>query len=272
MELELKNVLSEAETAQVTKLINNLGLKKNISYKKDPASSGEDSHYHHILYREKDEITAYAVLSHFLEEEIECVFVIDNDEAVFKKMYELMIDFAKSKAIREIFFIVDEKDTFTSSLVKNITGPHRFSEIRMNLDISSFRPRKTIHTTITDAGKNDTDAIAALDSEAFGNALDADDLTGIKAAHIGNELIGKIKVYENADSAGIYGFVVDPLHRGKGYGREILNHTVNDLLSKGIKEIFLEVNSDNFSAFSLYESECFYVKAKFDYYKLSMQY
>ncbi len=66
----------------------------------------------------------------------------------------------------------------------------------------------------------------------------------------------------------LYTFCIDPLYRGKGYGKEYLKKRLKEF-SKKYKKIFLEVRKSNVSAIKLYESLGFKRKKILEKYYLN---
>jgi ribosomal protein S18 acetylase RimI-like enzyme len=80
-----------------------------------------------------------------------------------------------------------------------------------------------------------------------------------------DQLVGTLRVIDNA---GIYGFVIDPEHQGRGLGREALRRTCEQMFEDGAESVHLEVEVDNDRALGLYTSLGFTLVATEDYYKL----
>ncbi len=83
-------------------------------------------------------------------------------------------------------------------------------------------------------------------------------------------VIGKLDVSLEGQSAFIYGFAVLPEYRGRGYGRQILARTIQELLAQGRERIALEVATENRNALSLYQACGFRETGSYDYYALSV--
>jgi ribosomal protein S18 acetylase RimI-like enzyme len=83
-------------------------------------------------------------------------------------------------------------------------------------------------------------------------------------------VIGKIDVHLSEESALILGFAVLPEYRGQGYGRQMLAHTIQEILKRGRHNIWLEVVTDNKRALSLYQSCGFKETGGYDYYRLQL--
>ncbi len=85
-----------------------------------------------------------------------------------------------------------------------------------------------------------------------------------------DEPIGSLRVVQQFEDAGIYGFVVHPEYRGKGYGRQFLQEVIRLLRSEGLETIMLEVDVTNINALNLYLSVGFEMRTTYDYYKVKM--
>jgi ribosomal-protein-alanine N-acetyltransferase len=81
--------------------------------------------------------------------------------------------------------------------------------------------------------------------------------------------LGFAFVQSVADEASLLNIVVSPEHQGKGIGRHLLNHLMDELAAgKVVRNVFLEVRVSNFSAIALYLS-CGFVEVgeRRDYYE-----
>ena len=80
--------------------------------------------------------------------------------------------------------------------------------------------------------------------------------------------VGTLRVNDEDEGAGIYGFVVDPALQGKGIGRDVLRRVCRQLRAEGVERIGLEVAVDNPHALGLYTSTGFAEVTTEDYYAL----
>lgn len=82
-------------------------------------------------------------------------------------------------------------------------------------------------------------------------------------------ILGFAFVQAVVDEASLLNIVVSPTQQGKGIGRYLLNHLIDELLAgKSVQNFFLEVRASNFSAIALYLS-CGFVEVgeRRDYYE-----
>jgi len=82
-------------------------------------------------------------------------------------------------------------------------------------------------------------------------------------------VVGQVRIEVVEELGGIYGLEIYPSFRRQGYGRELLMQTIEKLLTFGIKNVFLQVDTMNEHAFSLYRSCGFIEKNVMKYYSIS---
>jgi ribosomal protein S18 acetylase RimI-like enzyme len=81
-------------------------------------------------------------------------------------------------------------------------------------------------------------------------------------------VVGSVHLTRVDDTAGVYGFVVHPDHRGRGIGRDVLRRICVQAFADGAARVHLEVAVDNDRALGLYTSLGFSPVATEDYYAL----
>ncbi len=124
----------------------------------------------------------------------------------------------------------------------------------------------------------DLKEIAALSGNIFEDSAISDSLT-YKSFHdpnvryycavLSGKTIGVCSVRQTEKEYFLYGFGVALKHRGNGYGRAFL-YDIIDRLKDQQKEILLEVDSSNKSAFTLYTSSGFAIRTQLDYYQAGL--
>jgi ribosomal protein S18 acetylase RimI-like enzyme len=88
---------------------------------------------------------------------------------------------------------------------------------------------------------------------------------------IGDTVVGQVRIEVVGELGGIYCLEIYPSFRRQGYGRELLMQTIEKLLTLGIKNIFLQVDTINENALSLYQSCGFIEKNVMKYYSISKE-
>jgi ribosomal protein S18 acetylase RimI-like enzyme len=70
----------------------------------------------------------------------------------------------------------------------------------------------------------------------------------------GNAIVASVMVGHDGHRGWVYYVAIDPEHRGKGHGREIMNAAEQWLRQRGIEKLMLLVRSDNTKVQAFYES------------------
>lgn len=76
-------------------------------------------------------------------------------------------------------------------------------------------------------------------------------------AREGSELVGYVLVWLVIDQAEVISIAVDPLRRGRGVGRLLLDHFLAQVTADGVTAASLEVRASNGPAIALYEARGF---------------
>jgi ribosomal protein S18 acetylase RimI-like enzyme len=84
----------------------------------------------------------------------------------------------------------------------------------------------------------------------------------------GGVAVGTVRLTRHGDTAGVYGFAVDPSVQGQGIGRDVLGRVCRQLVDEGYARVTLEVATDNEQALGLYTSTGFVPEAGEDYWLL----
>ena len=125
------------------------------------------------------------------------------------------------------------------------------------------------------AERRDVPAIMSLMSSGFGFAPPdtAERLAeeGVRSFVFEREgrVLGTLRAQLDEDRAGVYGFAVDPLWRGRGIGRDALRRTCRALRERGARTVGLEVAVENDRALNLYTSLGFEPVITEDYWAIA---
>jgi ribosomal protein S18 acetylase RimI-like enzyme len=77
--------------------------------------------------------------------------------------------------------------------------------------------------------------------------------SAVLAGRDGDTLVATVMVGHDGHRGWVYYVAIDPQHRGKGHGREIMNAAEEWLRQRGIEKLMLLVRSDNTKVQSFYE-------------------
>ena len=126
--------------------------------------------------------------------------------------------------------------------------------------------------------KHNLKELKYLENELFSNPFNDEsclaELTEENRLYLGlfdnNTLIGYAGALITFDSADIIKIGVLKSEQGKGYGKLLLSKLIEDLKLKGVFEILLEVEHNNFKAINLYLSSGFIeISERKNYYGLN---
>ena len=153
--------------------------------------------------------------------------------------------------------------------IKNITDDYVHSEYDMNLDMAATHKYNFDNLIFRKATLEDVNIITKAGFEFFYQG----DIEGIASGttyliEIDNAVIGKVRLEVTNNIGGIYGLEILPDYRGKGYGRELLILSINELKRSNVKAIKLQVETKNRNALNLYKSCGFKENYTMNYYRL----
>ena len=127
---------------------------------------------------------------------------------------------------------------------------------------------------LRDATVADAELISGLIEAGFGHPAGdiAEQIRDGREQNVIIELdgapVGYVRLTLDGGRGGVYGFVVDPAHQGKGIGRDVLRRCCGRLADAGAREVGLEVAVDNERALGLYTSIGFEQVTTEDYFRL----
>lgn len=271
--------LNNDEIAEIKDLIEFYNKLKGISFKFDPGFlTNSDEEANHVLFYDNDKLIGYMSVDCYNGDDVEAAPIVNKME-VFQAMHHCLIEHVKEKGKKKLLYIVDRTYHFLENCLRNLNIKIDFSESRMELNPQKFKHFKLDVLKISDATEKDKKDIFKLDRDTFGYSSDLEevhlieqmDISHTKMAFHQNETIGKVKIFESNRTAGIYGFVIYPHFRGKGFGKVFLTQVISEILKNGVHTIYLEVETKNVIAIHLYHAIGFDIQATFDYYLLHLK-
>ncbi len=282
-DLITKQTLTNAELADIEQLVdtcNNhecLHMRLNWLRTRPPADDPND-----FLYYEDDTLVGYLNVSCYGTKEKELIGMVHPDhrcKGIFHTLLTAATEKCLHRGVQQFILICDHASHSGLACAEAIGAHHAFSEHEMIL--GTFRqkhaPDEWLHIRI--AGVNDAEVLTSIMATDFGDLAEAQHyVTSFLSrpdqpfylATLDQEPIGCLRLDETADSVGIYGFVVRPEYRGRGYGRQLLESVIRALQATSQRPITLEVETNNTNAIGLYQSCGFEVKATYDYYNLDL--
>lgn len=164
-------------------------------------------------------------------------------------------------------------------------GQYRFSEYQMELNRTMFHryiPQNGETIVLRRADAEDLDTFVSIQAAAWDTTPQEcreELLYWLEQPHqrfyigeLHGEPVGMLRVpmFDADRAVYINAFAVTPAHRGRGYGRQILSGTIEDLVVEDWEHIMIEVNVENRNALSLYRSCGFDEASEYEYYEIGV--
>jgi ribosomal protein S18 acetylase RimI-like enzyme len=238
-----------------------------------------------FLYFEDGQLVGLLVMDDMGKEDREITGMVHPEyrrRGIFSLLLAAAKEEAKRRHIQRLVMVCERFSPSGLAFVATTGAAYDFSENRMEL--KDYRPRGEVspqlHLTL--ATSQDIEAIASINAASFGQSVEGarehvaasicTTSTRYYLAKLGNEPVGCLDVfYSDNDTAGIYGFGVLPQFRRRGFGRQIMEQTINTIRAEGQKRIELEVEPNNNNAVALYRSIGFVEVTTYGYYNLDIE-
>ena len=242
-----------------------------------------------FLYYENGLLVGYLGLCNFSRDIVEVSGMVHPEfrrKGIFKKLYLLAKEEWQRICPSEILVLCDHTSLSGLGFINSIGAEYASSEYQMYLNKKTLPSASNYSIKLRLATREDVAELNRQDSIYFGitpkevddgsakenveeTFVQIEDSSASYVVELGRETIGKIRIDISDNEGAIYGFGILPEFRGKGYGRETLNCALDILKKKEVKDIFLEVATENKNALGLYESCGFEEVSVMDYYLVS---
>lgn len=180
----------------------------------------------------------------------------------------------KKFEITKILFVHEPTSKSAECVLKSYGASLSYSEYLLAFDSKDFQ-RHDSRLRLEFASLNEIPEMAALDSSLFDESYDESlslltkslesDHIKLYCAFVDDKLIGLCNANSQDGKCIIYGVGIAQECQGKGYGREMLNLLLEQLIRSECGEITLEVSSTNAVAYNLYITSGFHPKTQYDY-------
>ena len=201
-------------------------------------------------------------------------------QGIFTALFNAVMEECQRRGLPTVLLIVEQASPGGQAFARRLETTYDHSEYKMVLDKPRLPAQMNERLQFRLAEAEDAPMLTRITSLAFDmpegevdwyaahNVMARSDRFYYVGA-LDGAVIGKLDVqFAGEQEAFIFGFGVLPEYRGKGYGRQILAQTIQELLANGRRQIALEVSTDNKNALSLYQSCGFEETGSYDYYRL----
>lgn len=282
-----KQVLEKKDIAEIRQLADLCNQHEQLHMRISWAelSSREGDEYSDLLYYQDDQLVGYLVLDSVgggSERELTgMVHPAYRRKGIFTTLFRTAQEDCARLSIPHVILVCERTSVSGRGFVQFVGAVLELSEHEMWL--TNFQERAAFDDRLSfqQATLEDLDALVAVQSQSFGvpEILSRqsilrrfkDPTCRIFLARFGGsevecgEPVGLLRLQEEGDVVGIYGFGVMPDYRGRGYGRQMLEEAIRLSRSESEKPIMLDVDTSNERALGLYLSCGFEIKTTYDY-------
>jgi len=281
-----RNVLTSEELEQIQSLEqtctahDGFALKLNWSMLRS-RNGHEPQDY---LYYQDGELIAFLGLYSFGSEEVEVSGMVHPSyrrQGIFRGMLTEAIADCRSRKFSRVLLIVTGASDTGKAFATGLGAEYSFSEYYMER-IHAPSQQAVLPIRLRPVALSDLELLAQLNADGFSMSIeDAREYVRqtleknketTYVAELEGTSIGKISVRLDEKQAFYYGFVVANELRGRGYGRAILQKTM-EFAEEELQKTHhsLEVAAKNESALHLYRSCGFESVRSIEYYQISLE-
>ena len=278
--------LSEKQLQDIKELENACSRYEKLSMKLNWDMLNTRAHHetNDFLYYENNQLIGFLGLYGFgpRPKEIELTGMVHPEHrrrGIFKGLFNEAKKVCHSRDVERILIITERSCPSGTGFTKSTGAVYSFSEYRMKFNEMTVPSFIGHGITLRKAESRDYPTIKKMDALCFGASDDSleeessslqDSYRALYISELDGKFIGKIGTTMEGEDGYIFGFVVAPEYRGKGFGRETLSLALLKLQSMNIHTILLEVAVQNENALSLYKSCGFKEDTVYDYYELKL--
>ena len=250
----------------------------------DPTPTPENDDNLYFLYYHQDALVGAA--STWPGREIEVVGAVHPShrrQGIGRALVDALILEGRQRGADSLLLICEPGAPSGPAFARAVNAQYEFGEYRLELDRARYAQRpEPLHTLdLERAGAADQETL--VDLLATQEDVDPhrareriadwqnDANQGLYIGWLENHAAGMIRVHRGASSAYLYTFLVHPSLRKRGYGRQILTHILDLLVTEDWPHIRLEVDTENEIALALYRSVGFCKIATYQYYRLAIE-
>ena len=258
-----------------------LDYKLSDSFEKQKAGIVGPNNEFFCYYDE--ELVGYAGISSFGDSMAEVNGMIHPNyrrQNLFSTLIDSLENELSNRGKKEYFLLADASSFSGRNFVQNKNGilHHIEYEMELSLDTDVALDNESIELVLAtnqDAKEISQQNILFSDSpnESEQVILPEEEIKRgmeIYLAKTSGMTFGKIHLQFHGDKAWIFGFVIKPDFRGKHLGKAVLKKSILLMRSKQVSSIFLQVDSENPVAYSLYKRTGFKELYAMEYYEIKI--
>lgn len=194
---------------------------------------------------------------------------------IFRQLFAAAQQECQARGVENMILTCEKHSQAAHAFARAVGAHHDFSEHKMVLGHFSERQKHDPHCVMRAATVEDSEALISILATDMGDEHDARQFVEYVfvlgeqpqyLATLAGQPLGTLRLDYRDGGAGIYGFVIRPEYRGRGYGRQMLEQIIRQLYAEGIETITLEVETEKATAIGLYRSCGFQIATTYDYF------
>ena len=276
-----KGVLTEAEIAEIAQLVKlcnkHDSLHMRIPLEALRGRSGYD--IDDFLYYEQGELVGYLYVDSWGTKEKEITGVVApafRRRGIARQLFEAACVEYSTRGVEHIIVVCEQGSHAGHAFAKAVKAHRDLSEHEMVLGNFQARNQTDPQFQMRPATLDDKEALVSIiatdmdeenDTRQFVEKLYQTSEQQIYLAALDGNPLGCLRLDDQGETIGIYGFVVHNAYRGRGYGRQMLEYIIRQIQDTGPRAIMLDVETENHNAIGLYKSCGFQIKATYEYFK-----
>jgi ribosomal protein S18 acetylase RimI-like enzyme len=272
--------LTSAEIALAQQLIDTCNRAESLDLPMDVTAESAAGETRYVVAWVGDRLAGVASI--FGRQELEvCLAVAPKDRrrGIGRALLASARDAVAHEGKSEYLLVADEASVAGRAFVAAMGGRYRESEYRMILNERAVPAGRDWPTPVQvrQGSSDDVDLMARLLAESFGDSeAEAKEwVTRILPqpnhrffiGSVDGEPIGILRTNYYGTDIYVTSFRVVSEQRGRGFGRQMLLHTVDRLVAEKWPRILIEVATDNPNALGLYKSCGFQVTTTYGFYE-----
>lgn len=231
------------------------------------------------------QLIGFLSLYFFYENKAEVSLLVHPDyrrQNIAKMLLEAANRLCKIKNIKTLIF--STPPTSYPPLLGIMGAKLEHREYYLALECDNFKPLLTTKLCVRHAKQQDMDTLCTIDSLCFAEEIieNIDEmrdrfliLLAEKSYHVlvaekDGIVVGKVHLRFDEDEAFLSDLAIIPAQQHQGFGKELIMHAINYVISQNIKRIELEVETENEKALKLYLSCDFKIIDTVDFYVVNL--
>lgn len=230
-----------------------------------------------LLWWDGDRLTGFLGIYSFGAPTVELAGMVDphaRRRGIGTELLDAARTLCRGRGYHPVLLVTSRDAEAGAAFARSHGGTLQHSEHALVLSAPPANTASAVDVRLRPATDADARGICELVAEGFGFAPADDglrlstDSARTMVVDVDGAALGTLRLTLDGSAGGIYGFVVDGAHRGRGIGRAALSQACQMLRDRGANTVGLEVAVENEHALGLYTSLGFTPVTTEDYYAL----